>query len=179
MIQIRQSAASRARLAGLATAMGCICLVPRVAAACADCQLTRAIWTDLVGVIGPILLAIVVVTPLLDYWLLRVQYKGVWDKWAYGLASNVSAILVIIPALNCVVVGYAGRPVRSAAIGVAGLLGLRIAGLTWLRLSGRTPVRKVIVALLAVAPAAVCVGVMCVISLVQHGALPLPWSHLR
>lgn len=179
MIQIRQSVASSARSTRLAVAVGCICLAPRVAAACGDCQLTQAIWTDLSRVVGPVLLAAVVVASVLDYRLLRVQYKGAWDKWAYGLASNVLAFLVIIPALNCVFVGYDGHPVRSAAIGVAGLLGLRVAGLTWLRLSGRTPVRKVIVASLAVAPAAVCVGVLCVISLVQHGALPLPWSHLR
>lgn len=150
-----------------------------IASACGDCQLTHAIWTDLTGVVGPVLLVAVVLGSLLDFWLLRIQFRGVWDKVAYRSATYVLPLLAIIPALNCAIVGYRGHPVRSAAFGLAGLLGARVACLVWFRLTGRTPVRMTIVGPLAAAPVLASAAVLCVMSLIQHGALPLPWSHLR
>jgi hypothetical protein len=179
MTQIRHSARIWARSARLAVAVGIVGLVPGVASACGDCQLTRAIWADLSDVVGPILLAAVVFGPLLDFWLLRIRFRGVWDKAVYRLATYVLPLLVIIPALNCAIVGYPGRPVSSAVFGLAGLLGVRAACLVWLRLTGRTTIRITIVGPSAAAPVLASAAVICVMSLMQHGALPLPWSHLR
>jgi len=179
MTQISHSVHIWARSARLVVAVGIVWLVPGIASACGDCQLTRAIWTDLMGVVWPILLVAVVLGSLLDFWLLRIRFRGVWDKVAYRSATYVLPLLVTIPALNCAIVGVRGHPVRSVAFGLAGLLGVRVACLVWLRVTGRTPVPMTIVGLLAAAPVLGSVAVLCVMSLMQHGALPLPWSHLR